>query len=306
MNWIRIAIGIKGDPAIRRMSDALKVQPAEIIGCIVGLLAEFPAHAPDGDLSAVSSNTLEDWAGWRRKRGVFAAVFREELCTPDGAVRSWEKYNGKAIAKAEREVERVRKWREEQAALREAERDSKRVQSPDETRTVRVTERVANEVRTVQRNVTRRDELLLKATAVNSLAPPDKPASALIGDIAPKRTKPEPKFPHFPMPLCVEMHAMWCEGRGGNVLLPRFRQLFGPIFVRAESDRPPEAPTNDELKLALKSVLDLGPGGSGAPYLTAANVAERLSAIAKVRREYAADDFGRVAAVERILHGRAA
>jgi hypothetical protein len=112
-----------------------------------------------------------------------------------------------------------------------------------------------------------------------------------------------PKFPHFPMPLCLDMHALWVS-KFGAVTVPVFRKEFGPLFTIAEADRPTTAPTNAELLAALKSYVDLAPMGDGATFATVRRAASVLSAIANARREYAEEPERRLDTVMRIIHGR--
>jgi hypothetical protein len=113
----------------------------------------------------------------------------------------------------------------------------------------------------------------------------------------------KPKYPHFPMPLCLEMHALWVS-KFGAVTVSDFRKEFGPLFTIAEADRPATAPTNAELRDALKSYADLAPMGDGAAFATVRRAAAVLSAIANTRREYAQEPERRLDAIMRIIHGR--
>lgn len=113
MNWIRIATKMKGDPRIGAVAADCKVRIEHAVGLVTCALMEFPDHARDGDISAVPDVVLEQWALWSGRVGVFAAAFRAHLCDETGAVRSWERHNGKAIRKAESDIERKRLAREQ-------------------------------------------------------------------------------------------------------------------------------------------------------------------------------------------------
>lgn len=113
------------------------------------------------------------------------------------------------------------------------------------------------------------------------------------------------QFPHYPMDLCLEMHAMWVSQFGG-VDVGRFRGEFGPLFTVPEADRPPEAPTNRELRDAMKAYADLAPMGDGARFASVRRAAAVLALIAKARREHAHDPERRLDAVMQIIHGRRA
>jgi hypothetical protein len=274
VNWIRIAVGITRDPSIIGLSEAVGVSVPTTTGHVVGVLTSMPEGCPTGDLSAVSDATLEQWGLWRGRRGVFAAAFRAHLCDAQGVVRSWEKHNGASLRRAQEASDRAKKWREERKA------NAQRMR----------TDCVANAPRESLRNETRRDDT---TTTNNQPIAPRKRAAHGEG----------PKFPHFPMPLCLDMHALWVS-KFGAVTVPVFRKEFGPLFTIAEADRPTTAPTNAELLAALKSYVDLAPMGDGATFATVRRAASVLSAIANARREYAEEPERRLDTVMRIIHGR--
>jgi hypothetical protein len=107
VNWIKVAVDIKADDAMGVIVDDCDVPRYAAVGLCVNVLGTMATKAQDGDLSAVRDSTIEEWAGWDGKRGRFAVAFRAAMCK-DGIVRSWEKYNGAAIRKAEADIERIR------------------------------------------------------------------------------------------------------------------------------------------------------------------------------------------------------
>lgn len=115
VNWIRVAVGIADDPDVHRLAETLGVRVAEAVGLLVGCLARFPEHAPEGDLRRVPATLVERWAGWEGERGVFDAALRETFLNADGVWESWNKHNGTALKKLERDRERLRQQREERA-----------------------------------------------------------------------------------------------------------------------------------------------------------------------------------------------
>ncbi|MCC7054002.1 MAG: hypothetical protein IT355_12130 [Gemmatimonadaceae bacterium] len=116
MNWIRVATTIKNDPSVHAIAaECCRGDIAKAVGHVVAVLAECSTHARTGDLRAVQSLTLEEWAVWRGKSGALDKAIRSHLCT-DGVLRSWDKYNGAPIR--ENEAHRAR-----MKARREANRD---------------------------------------------------------------------------------------------------------------------------------------------------------------------------------------
>jgi hypothetical protein len=110
MKWIRIDAGIACDPKLQQLADTLGVRLPHAIGLVICALCQFPAHARDGDIGAIPDATLEKWAGWEGKRGKFAPAFRATFCV-DGVVTGWEKHNGAAVRKADKDTERQAEYR---------------------------------------------------------------------------------------------------------------------------------------------------------------------------------------------------
>ena len=290
MNWIRIATGITRDPSVIALSEAVGVSVPTTTGHVVGVLTSLPEGCPTGDLSGVSDATLEQWAMWRGRKGVFAAAFRAQLCDEQGVMRSWAKYNGSKLRELATDRERKKAAREAAKVQRMSGGNLPDNAGP------------SGPVRPL-RDETRRDEQhYLQA----SLLPID-PICTTRDRVAPKKPKPVrgdgPKFPHFSRDLCTEMHTLWVS-KFGAIGYPLFRKEFGPLFTLAEAERPSSAPTDKDLRDALKSYVDLFTMGDGATFASAKRAAGCLSAIANVRREYANEPERRLEAVMRIIHGR--
>lgn len=290
MNWIRIATGITRDPSVIALSEAVGVSVPTTTGHVVGVLTSLPEGCPTGDLSGVSDATLEQWAMWRGRKGVFAAAFRAQLCDGQGVVRSWAKYNGSKLRELATDRERKKAAREAAKVQRMSGGNLPDNAGP------------SGPVRPL-RDETRRDEQPYQQA---SLLPTD-PIGTTRDRVAPKKPKPVkgdgPQFPHFSRDLCTEMHTLWVS-KFGAIGYPLFRKEFGPLFTLAEADRPSSAPTDKDLRDALKSYVDLFTMGDGATFASAKRAAGCLSAIANVRREYANEPERRLEAVMRIIHGR--
>jgi hypothetical protein len=125
MNWIRIAVAIGDDPDIHELAEALGVRVAEAVGLVVGTLVRFPEHAPDGNLAQLRDSLIERWAGWEGDRGKFAAELRRIFLSPEGKWESWDKHNGKALQKLERDRERLRQKREDSENVARQLRDTR-------------------------------------------------------------------------------------------------------------------------------------------------------------------------------------
>lgn len=110
--WIRIDAALRSDPNVAELASRLNISTAEAAGHCVFVWAAIAEHRPDGNLAGISSAALEDWAGYRKRRGkptgAFARVFRE-LFLSDGMVKGWADRQGKLLERAEKE--RARKFR---------------------------------------------------------------------------------------------------------------------------------------------------------------------------------------------------
>lgn len=126
MNWIRVAVGIGDDPDVHTLAHHLDISPAEAVGLIVLVLVKFPEHAPDGNLKDVPDTLVERWAGWAGTRGQFAALLRAIFLNSDGVWEAWDKHNGRALRKLDRDRERLRLSRDEIENVARQSRDTTR------------------------------------------------------------------------------------------------------------------------------------------------------------------------------------
>lgn len=90
-------------PFIAVAAEALGVSHLEAIGLFVQLWGRVAHHARRGDVSSVPDSLIEQWAGWTRKRGKFAAFVRAQGVDSDGRIREWESYAGHLEDRRERE-----------------------------------------------------------------------------------------------------------------------------------------------------------------------------------------------------------
>jgi hypothetical protein len=288
------------DPAVLGLAEALGVSPPLTTGCLVGVLTHLPDHARTGDLSGVSDLTLERWAQWPGKRGRFAAAFRAYLCDPQGVVRGWEKHNGAAMREAEQARERMREARKVRRT--QAER------SPNVRRTF--------DERALLRNGTERNittEISDTAQISAQSTDPERannsgdalrasPVSVKSTEAKPKAPKPV-KWPDWPQPVRAKMHDRW-RSRLGDVPYPQWVAALGPVF-----GNPPAPWTLAQMAEAYDSWLcSVAAGGPSSPFLrrNPSACASVLSAIAGINEASHPDDPERLAAIDRLVHGRAA
>jgi hypothetical protein len=120
--WIRVHANLVGKPVVWRAVEALGVKQHEAIGLLVQFWGSVSQHATNGHVVGSSDAQLEVWAGWRGKRGKFAAFIRSMHLDPDGRVNEWDEYAGKLEGR--REQERTRKQRERERRSRLSHADS--------------------------------------------------------------------------------------------------------------------------------------------------------------------------------------
>lgn len=85
--------------------ECLRMKVAEAIGYLVQLWGKVADKRETGDISQVSDDLLESWAGWGGERGHFATCFREMFAS-DGQINDWHDHQGKLIER--RKAERAR------------------------------------------------------------------------------------------------------------------------------------------------------------------------------------------------------
>src|SRR5262245_25963210 len=110
--WIRVHANIAHKPVVSRCAEALHVSRHEAIGLLVEFWGSVSQHSTNGDVSTFSDGQLEDWAGWHRRRGAFAAFVRSSHIDPDGRVKEWDDYAGKLELRRATERSRLREKRE--------------------------------------------------------------------------------------------------------------------------------------------------------------------------------------------------
>lgn len=138
MKWIRIDLAIGTDPSVVTMAHQLGIPVAQAVGHLTLTLTNFPTHARNGVIADIHDAALEMWALWGGETGAFAREFRARLCDERGKVRAWDKINGEAIRKADKDLRRLKKWRADRDKHRDAERGVtrgvERVRNANDTR----------------------------------------------------------------------------------------------------------------------------------------------------------------------------
>lgn len=181
ITWVRIERSIGDDPKVYQLAERTGLDVDAALGKLVRLFAAMAEKAKDGDLTTVPDQALEDWVRWRGRRGRFATAVRE-LFTEQGIVTAWERLNGAAIAKAERDAARIAR-----------ERANRRANRGKESRDCRATDREPSRddrasARAVVRDETRRDVTTELPTSTSSAA---AAARARLVEQLPEAAEPE-------------------------------------------------------------------------------------------------------------------
>lgn len=107
-DWVAVSCDINDDPKVIAFARSLKIITDSAVARLVQLWGKVARHSIEtGDLSTVDDDTLEVWAGWRGKRGIFAMEFRRTFAT-DGVINGWWNWNGRHLKAARLERERKR------------------------------------------------------------------------------------------------------------------------------------------------------------------------------------------------------
>lgn len=91
----------------QRLAALCKGDAQKAAGVLIDFWSSVAEHGVNGLVSSHPDHTIEDWAGWRGKRGVFATWVREHHLDEDGRVKEWDEYMG--ALEARREADRLRK-----------------------------------------------------------------------------------------------------------------------------------------------------------------------------------------------------
>jgi hypothetical protein len=292
MNWIRIAVGITRDPRVIALSEAVGVSVPTATGHVVGLLTALPEGSVSGDLSGVSDVTLEQWALWRGKRGVFAKAFRSQLCDEHGVVRSWAKYNGSKLGELAADRERKKEARR----LAKEARLSAGLSGtcpPDTSRTSGGIPPLRDETR---RDETNNKELQVLVDTESSVSPPRKRSGAKSAG----KPASEKAFPYFGGD--DRARAIAAFGRLGNFNAGRIINAVGFAY-RPASD--PEHIPHEFVSLGVEDYCGLITKGRSAPFASPENCAKILLGLARncYRYETGGDPVARADANMLAIHG---
>lgn len=169
--WIRVHANIADKPVVWRAVEALKITDNEAIGLLVRLWGALSQHAIDGGISDIVDAQIEAWAGWKRKKGRFAAFVREHHTDRDGRLNEWDEYQGPLITRRSKDAQRQAEKRQRDKTQRE-ERDASRDSHADSPRDTRVTsaltranETIRDETRTALLTTDQPPRVILTAAA---------------------------------------------------------------------------------------------------------------------------------------------
>jgi hypothetical protein len=135
--WIRVEANEAESKRVFRLRRLLNASAVVVVGHLAVLGGKLAEQAPEGDVSEIDDEQLEEWARWEGEPGVFASAFRE-VCAPDGEIEAWEDTMGELLARRRADAERKRlareKLRHERERL-EAERGTSRASERTRPRT---------------------------------------------------------------------------------------------------------------------------------------------------------------------------
>lgn len=122
-DWTRTPTDWADDPSVHAVAEDLRIDAAQVVGHLLNVWSKLPVHARDGQLAATPDSLLEQWARWSgagKRRGAFAAAFRQRVLEPDGLWVLWEDLNGTVLR--EKDADRLRAADRRRAHKEERER----------------------------------------------------------------------------------------------------------------------------------------------------------------------------------------
>jgi len=108
VTWIRIETNMARDPKVIALAEGCGISVETAMGFLVQFWGSVAEHRPDGDLSGMSDDALERWAGWRGMPTVFADQLRKHFVVND-ILTDWLERQGKLAARAAADRERKRR-----------------------------------------------------------------------------------------------------------------------------------------------------------------------------------------------------
>jgi hypothetical protein len=103
LDYVAVDPGIASDPKVLAIAKALRKDRYHVAGRFPGFLGKVAEHSATGSLAAVDDETLDVWAG---DLPGFGAQVRALMCDASGTLTAWYRYNGKALAKLQRDRDR--------------------------------------------------------------------------------------------------------------------------------------------------------------------------------------------------------
>lgn len=163
--WIRVRAHLSKTRVAKKLAPLCKRVHSET-QLASGVLQDFWSGASqfskDGFIRDEDDQTLEDWANWKGKPGIFAAWVREKHMDADGRINDWDEYMGVLETKRAKDRERKRIEREKKKTAlsngtSRGQSEGRHADSPvDAPRDVRTHDTERN---VTQRDVTKRTEL---------------------------------------------------------------------------------------------------------------------------------------------------
>lgn len=105
--WIRVRAHLSRAKVAQRLAVICRGDAQKASGVLQDFWSSVAEQGTNGFIRDYPDHTLEDWAGWRGKRGVFATWVRQHHMDEDGRVKEWDEYMG--ALEARREADRLRK-----------------------------------------------------------------------------------------------------------------------------------------------------------------------------------------------------
>jgi hypothetical protein len=99
-----------------KLKALVRNDPQKAAGVLVDFWSGVSEFATDGYIRDSDDATLEAWASWKGRPGVFAKWVRDHHMDPDGRVPHWDEYQGALESRKVRDRERKRQQRERQRA----------------------------------------------------------------------------------------------------------------------------------------------------------------------------------------------
>lgn len=109
--WIRVVSHLSRRKVAQKLAPLCRGDRQKAAGVLVDFWSGVSEFAQNGFVHDVDDDTIEDWANWKGRRGLFAQWVREQHMDEEGRVPHWDEYQGALETRKEKDRQRKQRQR---------------------------------------------------------------------------------------------------------------------------------------------------------------------------------------------------